>query len=89
MEEMTPSKKTHASRAMADALGLEKVCASPPRRSPRKVERSPQQKRGNENGEEKCGVPESPSKRVKYFPIFYPSTRLSDCKFPRSKNGKR
>ncbi|XP_045119622.1 N-acetyltransferase ESCO2-like [Portunus trituberculatus] len=81
-EVSTPSKKTHASRAM------EKAGASPSRRSPRKQDRSSPQKRVNvEDGEEQRVIPESPSKKVKHFPIFYPSTRLADCKFPSSKNG--
>ncbi|XP_063878935.1 N-acetyltransferase ESCO2-like isoform X1 [Scylla paramamosain] len=88
-EASTPGKKTHTSRAMADSLRLEQLGASPSKRSPRKQDRSMPQKRGNEKDrEEESAIPESPSKKVKYFPIFYPSTRLADCKFPRSKNGR-
>ncbi|KAG0725091.1 N-acetyltransferase ESCO2 [Chionoecetes opilio] len=78
-EAATPSKTL-----TTDALRLGDVSASPTRRSPRKLERQTPVKRGKEEDDE-LDVPESPSKKVKYFPIFYPTTRLSDCKFPRSK----
>lgn len=55
------------------------------RRSPRKIDVSVPNI-GTE--EEKEAAAEAPSKEVKYFPIFYPNTRLSDCKFLKSKTVK-
>ena len=91
MHRESPRKKAHTSRAVADTLGLEKIGASPVRRSPRKLEKSTPHKRSQEEGEDEDDQDtiKSPSKKVKYFPIFYPSSRLADCKFPRGKTGKR
>lgn len=86
-EAVTPSNKPHINQAKADTLKLEKGGASPARKSPRKLERSTPKKHRREEEEEQV-KPESPSKKVKYFPIFYPKTRLSDCKFPRGKTGR-
>ncbi|XP_050735189.1 N-acetyltransferase ESCO2-like isoform X2 [Eriocheir sinensis] len=83
----SPSKGSRASQAV-----MEGVSASPRRRSPRKLERPTPKKVEKEEEEEKEeGKPVTPeaqsSKEVKYFPIFYPKTRLSECHILKSKHG--
>lgn len=81
----TPSKDHCASQVL-----MEGVSASPRRRSPRKTERPTPKKVQEEEEEGKPVTPEAQSsKEVKYFPIFYPKTRLSECQFPKSKQGGR